>query len=49
MSVLLTYAAVRGVTVKDLEKLAEERRLGILALDGLLPEEMHNTSSPEGM
>ncbi len=48
-SVLLTYAAVRGVTVKDLEKLSEERRLGILALDGLLPEEMHNTSSPEGM
>ena len=35
----LSYAAVRGVTMKDIEKLAEEQKLEWLALDGFTPEE----------
>lgn len=42
--VMLTYAAVRGVTMEDIERLAEEQRLDVVALDGFLPEEVRDLS-----
>ncbi|MCA1606810.1 MAG: hypothetical protein LC775_15385, partial [Acidobacteria bacterium] len=42
--VMLTYAAVRGVTMADIERLAEEQRVEMVALDGFLPEEVHDLS-----
>ncbi len=45
--ILLKYAVVRGVTMEDIETLAEERRLKWLALDGSLPEEVHDLSTKE--
>ncbi|MCA1603003.1 MAG: hypothetical protein LC776_15670 [Acidobacteria bacterium] len=41
---MLTYAAVRGVTMTDIERLAEEQRVEMVALGGFLPEEVHDLS-----
>src|SRR6476661_1142875 len=40
--VMLTYAAVRGVAREDIERLAEEQWLEVVALDGFLPEEVQD-------
>lgn len=45
--VMLVYAAVRGVTMEDIERLAEEQRLEVVALDGFLPEEIRDISEGE--
>lgn len=45
--VMLTYAAVRGVTMEDIERLAEEQRLAVVALDGFLPEEVQDLAEGE--
>src|SRR5262249_44429481 len=42
--VMLTYAAVRGVTMEDIDRLAEEQRLKVVAFNGLLLEEIHDLS-----
>ena len=42
--VMLRYAAVRGVTMEDIERLAEEHRLEVVALDGFLRDEVQDSS-----
>lgn len=45
--VTLKYAAVRGVTMNDIEALAEEQKREFVALDGFLPDEFPDFSESE--